>query len=129
MPRNASVIVTITTPAGCYDKVVYVSNAAILDLNPVSYIRPTGETANQGIVIKRNPVKNELSFTFFAITTNTTDISIYSINGIKVYSTTMRPQKGANAVTLPLDDNISGGIYVVEVRSGTGRWVTKFLKK
>ncbi|HEX6180860.1 MAG TPA: hypothetical protein VFZ47_06400, partial [Chitinophagaceae bacterium] len=77
-PRNASVIVTIATPAGCYDKVVYVSNSAILNHDPVSFVRPTRETAEQGIVLKKNPVRNELSFTFFAITTDVTDISIYS---------------------------------------------------
>ena len=127
-PRNASVIVTIATPAGCYDKVVYVSNAAILNHNPVGFVRPTRENADQGIVLKKNPVRNELSFTFYAITTDATDISIYNINGVKMYSTNMKPQKGANAVILPLQSNILSGMYVVEVRSGTGRWVTKFLK-
>ena len=128
VPRNASVIVTITTPAGCYDKVVYVSNVAILSQHTLPGRNVTRDPASQGIVLKKNPVHSSLDLSFYAIRTESADITIYDIAGVKLSTTKMKTQKGVNAVTLPLEPKMANGVYVVEVRSGTGRWTAKFLK-
>lgn len=86
--------------------------------------------ANQGIVLKCNPVDAYLGFTYNSTTGNSAEVSIYSMSGAKLYSVNVGLRKGANDVTINLGGRITTGTYVMEVKGAVGeRAVTKIYKK
>ena len=80
------------------------------------------------VTLVQNPVINSLAFTVKADQVSVCNISIYQLNGIKVYSGNLNLQKGSNIFNLPLDNKFSAGSYILEAGSSSSRSTVKFLK-
>jgi len=87
-----------------------------------------GTTSTKSLALLQNPVQNNLQFSVQSAVTEVSTVTVYNLTGVKVYSTSVRVQKGLNSFSLPVTNHLSAGTYVMEVASSTGKAVTKMLK-
>jgi hypothetical protein len=102
--------------------------------HPVTYtkiiqLRNTTLSVGKTIRLSNNPVESYLGFTYQSQAGNSTDISIYDLNGKKLYTVKQTTQKGTNTFTLNMGGRINAGIYLLEVRNGSERTTAKFIKR
>jgi hypothetical protein len=86
------------------------------------------EATSSTIALLQNPVKDNLSFSFTSLTDKATDVTIYSMSGAKVFTQKIATQKGRNSISVALNNYITSGTYILEVRNNTERNITKFIK-
>jgi hypothetical protein len=86
------------------------------------------EEASATIALLQNPVRDNLSFSFTSLTDKVSDVTIYSLSGAKVLTQRIATQKGRNSISIALNNYITSGTYILEVRNNTERSITKFIK-
>jgi hypothetical protein len=86
------------------------------------------EETSSSIALLQNPVKDNLSFSFTSLTDKVSDVTVYSMSGAKVLTQKMATQKGRNSISIALNNYITSGTYILEVRNNTERSITKFIK-
>ena len=84
--------------------------------------------SRDGLSILKNPVDSYLAFSYQASEDSNSEVSIYNIAGVKVYSTNVRSNKGANAITLNMGGRIYSGMYLLELKNGADKKAVKFIK-
>lgn len=84
--------------------------------------------AANSLNLLQNPVSQSLRFTFSAETAGVADVTIYNVNGAKVYQTKLTVQKGTNSLATNLQNLNTKGTYLLEVRTAETRSVVKFTK-
>ncbi|MDQ6608869.1 MAG: T9SS type A sorting domain-containing protein [Bacteroidota bacterium] len=93
----------------------------------VIFIKSQTEAINT-LSLLQNPIQENLPFSFTSTTNTFTDVTVYNVNGIKIYSTKIFAQKGKNLLSISLDAHLSVGSYLLEVKNNTERNVAKFIK-
>jgi hypothetical protein len=86
------------------------------------------EEASATIALLQNPVRDNLSFSFTSLTDKVSDVTVYSLSGAKVLTQRIATQKGRNSISIALNNYITSGTYILEVRNNTERSITKFIK-
>lgn len=84
--------------------------------------------SRDGLSILKNPVDAYLTFSYQSSEDSNSEVSIYNIAGVKVYTTNVRSNKGANAITLNMGGRIYSGMYLLELKNGADKKAVKFLK-
>lgn len=70
--------------------------------------------------INPNPASDIVNFSVFANENANYTIELFNINGERVVASTMEMSAGDNNVILPLDTNLSAGIYSLRISDGIG---------
>lgn len=86
-------------------------------------------SSRQSISLMQNPIQNNLNFSFDAVNTAATTISIYNLSGVRVYTQTLNTQKGKNALSIQLNSNLPSGTYLLKVVTNNDNSTAKFLKQ
>jgi len=81
------------------------------------------------IQVYGNPVKDKLTFSFYANATQPVQVKVYDLTGKTLMSQKVNSAEGSNMVSLPLSSTFKPGMYVVEVTNGSARQVAKFVKQ
>lgn len=89
----------------------------------------TNAGASKSLVLLQNPVISDLQFTYQSAVAEVSSVVLYNLSGVKMYSTHIQVQKGSNSFSLPVNNHLSTGTYLMEVANSTGKLVTKMLKK
>ncbi|MFL5738854.1 MAG: T9SS type A sorting domain-containing protein [Flavisolibacter sp.] len=88
------------------------------------------EEANASVLsLMENPVGSTVNFRYLSSSNQTNTVTIYNINGAKVWSTTITTRTGANSFSLALDQKMSSGIYLLEVIGKEGRQIARMVKE
>jgi hypothetical protein len=113
-----------------YYKLKVVNKDHSVSYSKALLLKSATTTAGSSLVIQQNPVEATLNFIYTSSTTITqSNVVIYNAAGVRVLSTKINTQKGANAVSFPLDSKLTSGTYFLEVANATERSVTKLIKK
>lgn len=90
----------------------------------------SGEKGEKDFIrIAKNPAGPVLNLTYFSGTTGRGSLTVYSVNGSVISRSGVALQKGPNPISLPLNENIKEGMYIVEVANGLQRSAAKFIKQ
>ena len=74
-------------------------------------------------------VDSQLGFTYQSKSKGPGEVSVYNLNGAKLYSERLVSKNGSNSVTINMNRGIKGGMYILEVRNGSERTAIKFIKR
>lgn len=102
--------------------------------NSISYskiirLSVDGNAKASQITILQNPVGSSLQFSYTASSNETSVVTIYTITGMKVFSTQVQSQKGTNTFQLSLNSKINTGSYLLEIAGANERSITRFIKQ
>ncbi|MDP9230088.1 MAG: T9SS type A sorting domain-containing protein, partial [Bacteroidota bacterium] len=89
----------------------------------------TKASANNGLTIINNPVKDKLTFSFQSTGTEKTQINVYDLTGRKQLSQQVNSYQGNNIVSLPMASTFKNGVYIIEVVDDQLRSAAKFIKQ
>ena len=113
--------------AKAYYRLKVISKTNIRMYSNVVVFKP--ETASTAaLALLQNPVQESLKFGFVSQSKVQAMVNVYSLSGIKVYQTTFQAWKGYNVITTPLDAQLKGGAYLLEVATVDNRTTARFLK-
>ena len=76
-----------------------------------------------------NPVADKLTLSYTAAKAEVSDIKVYDLTGRTLLNNKLNNVEGLNTVSFALDSAIKPGMYVLEVRNGTDRFISKFVKQ
>lgn len=82
--------------------------------------------SSQGFTVYPNPTNSEVRLTVPMVESGVARVRILSMLGATVFETTQRLQAGEQAMNLNLQ-NLSGGMYTVEVQVGSLRFTQKLM--
>lgn len=85
-------------------------------------------TVNQTRLLQ-NPVGASLQFNYSTLLNENATVTVYTANGVKMFSTQIKLQKGITTYSLSLDSKMNKGIYLFEIAGSSERSVTKFIKQ
>lgn len=135
---NEAIIFNTTTVGTYYVRVLgyngafstsacYKLRAAISGTPKAASLQPvTIGKSNGNIIVSPNPVQSKLSVEYTGIENKPEDITITSLNGVRVWSNTVTSQAGNNKVNIELPSSLGSGVYLLRV--GT-RASVKFVKQ
>ena len=86
-------------------------------------------TNNNSIKIIGNPVKDKLTFTYTAYTSQIVDVKIYDMSGRIMMSNKISSLEGNNIISFPLTSSFKATMYLVEINNGTEIQTAKFIKQ
>jgi hypothetical protein len=95
----------------------------------VIQVKNNAAVPGSALHLQNNPVDSYLGFNYLSETSNTSEVSIYSMTGTKLYSERLATKNGGNTFTLNMGGKINAGIYLLEIRNGGKRTTTRFIKK
>ena len=96
--------------------------------SPVAFVKDGAATPAR-MAIVQNPVASTLNLTYQSAQTETGILNIYNAVGVKLLSSSFTAQKGANTLSINLDQKITSGTYILEVVSKSGKSVERFIKR
>lgn len=117
------------TDGATYYRLKLVSKNGGHSLSNVIVLKKETTTPGSTLRMLQNPVASTLHFTYLSSTTTASQVVIYSMGGVKVFSTIVGSQKGNNTVSLELNRHLTPGTYILEVSCGSERKVTKLVKQ
>lgn len=112
-----------------YYRLQMINKNASRSYSKIIMLRNNHSSSANSLVLLSNPITSHLSFTYKTNSTGLHYIHIYNQAGIKVWSTQRSFYAGENAVSLPLDQKINAGFYILEVVNENERASTKLIKK
>ena len=80
-------------------------------------------------VVNSHMASEQLGFTYQSKSNGPGEVSVYNLNGVKVFSERLVTKNGTNSVTINLNGGVKGGMYILEVRNGKERTAMKFIKR
>jgi hypothetical protein len=80
------------------------------------------------LTLLQNPVQNAVNINYKAAENTVSDITIYTYNGITIFSQKQNLQKGSNSLHIPLSSMLVKGLYLLELREGNNRQTIRFVK-
>ena len=86
-------------------------------------------TADNGVRIMGNPVKDKLFFNYGSTKAQQADIKIYSLTGKILFNQEVNTFKGNNLITIPLSSGFAPGMYVLEINNDIVSQTAKFVKQ
>jgi hypothetical protein len=81
------------------------------------------------IRILSNPATDKLTLSFSSATSQSVEIKIYDMSGRVQMNQRMNAYPGSNLISLPINEKIIAGMYVVEVNTGSERLTAKLIKR
>ncbi len=126
---NASYLYKEAAEASAYYRLKIVNKDHSVSYSKVLLIKTQAGGNNSTLALTQNPVQHTLAFSFTASTTTTNEITVYNLVGSKIHVEKMMAQKGNNVVSLKLNNNLTPGTYILEVKNNTERNTTKFIKQ
>ena len=111
-----------------YYRIKVVSKTNTIFYSPVLYINTgTKSPFKQSLLV--NTAGHQLNYQFNSDQSGVAAINIYSANGTKIaqYQTTF--VKGSNQSQLDIGNQLSAGLYIIEINVNNKRTVQKFIKK
>lgn len=106
--------------------VCYKLRAEISGTPKAALVQPVTISKNSNITLSPNPVQNKVSIAFTAAENKPEDIVITSVNGVRVWSSTVNSRIGDNQLNIVLPSTIGNGLYLMQVGN---RAPVKFLKQ
>ena len=100
-----------------------------ISYSKVIELRSNSASSAKTLRLMNNPVDSYLGFYYQSERSDQSEVSIYSLTGTKLYSERVFMKSGESTVTLNMGGRILAGIYLLEVRNGTGRTAVKFIKR
>ena len=91
-------------------------------------LKTNTEKATPDIQLLQNPVISSLKLNYQSSANQVNSLSVYTINGVRLFAKTVSMHKGFNTVSIDLN-NITQGTYILELTSGNQRSSTKFFKQ
>jgi hypothetical protein len=76
----------------------------------------------------QNPIEHNLSLNYTALTEGMHNVEVYTLSGLRVYTTKVLCNKGANTLNLQIDNIISKGNYIVNIPDGAISSTAQFIK-
>jgi hypothetical protein len=111
-----------------YYRVKMVNRNMSFYFSRILVMRQSAEVIGNGLNISQNPVSATLAFSFLSATQTESIINLYSLSGIRIYSTKYNSRAGSNAVSFNLESKVLPGAYLLEVISGSQRSTAKLIK-
>lgn len=87
------------------------------------------QTKQPTVALLQNPVNSALNLNYTAEENASADITVYTYTGVQVLSQKRTLQKGNNSISLPLNNTMVNGMYLLEVREGSNRQTIRFVKQ
>lgn len=107
--------------------VCYRLRAEISGTPKAAIIQPVTVSKNSSnIILTPNPVQNKVSIEFSATENKTEEIVISSLNGARIWSSTVNSRTGDNRFSFVLPSTIGSGMYLLQAGNRTP---VKFLKQ
>ncbi|RYZ46436.1 MAG: T9SS type A sorting domain-containing protein, partial [Chitinophagaceae bacterium] len=76
----------------------------------------------------QNPVTSSLPLRITADKAGMATVQVYALTGAKLLTQSLAVQKGSTLATLPLDQHLPKGTYLVEVTANGERSLVKMIK-
>ena len=93
----------------------------------VAFKAKTSE-ATSSLALLQNPITSAISFNYTATAGGVYTTNVYSATGLLILSKQITFQKGTNATSLAVNNNLPGGTYILEVIGNTERSTVKVAK-
>ena len=116
------------TAASQYYRIKIISRDNSQKYSPIVFIQ-NREIETDKLTLLQNPAYSTLSFAYQAGEAGVYTIAVYNALGIRVSTVQHALQKGINRVTMKMDQQISRGVYVLEVAGKTTRTIERFVKQ
>ena len=81
------------------------------------------------LTVFQNPVQQNVKFGFTSEAKTNVVVTLYDLSGRKVLQRNMEAVKGYNVMTVPIEQHLNAGMYVMEVMYATNRMTVKLLKQ
>lgn len=111
-----------------YYRLKVVNKSAAFFYSRTIALQEAGEAKANNLTLLQNPVSTTLSFSYKAVANGTSAVNVYTMSGVKVYSTSLTVRAGVNQTSLNLDNRLTTGAYILEIVSGTDRSLAKLIK-
>jgi hypothetical protein len=113
--------------AHSYYRLKLVSRTGIRMYSNVLFFKsPSSEAI---LTLLQNPVQQVLRLGFTAESKNAALLTVYNLNGVRIYQRHFQAQKDYNQLSFPLDAQITPGIYIAEIVCGQKRMTARLLKE
>ncbi len=103
------------------------NNGSVAYSNIISFSSKT--KLSSAITLVQNPVSNNLNFNYTVSENTLAEVSVYSYTGIKILSQKHGLQKGNNSVNIALNNTLTKGMYLLEVKEGNNSQSVRFIKQ
>lgn len=77
----------------------------------------------------QNPVASVISFYYKSETNSTGNISVYTIAGIRLFTTKASIHEGLNSLSFDISNRLTQGMYILELQINNQRTTAKFIKQ
>jgi hypothetical protein len=81
------------------------------------------------IQLLANPVKTTLTMKVVSNANTSATLTVYSLNGVKMFSTSHSLNKGQNNFSIPLDRIQQSGMYILELMCPEEKYAIRFMKQ
>jgi hypothetical protein len=117
-----------TLKEGAFYRLRVVNKDNSVSYSKVIYLKALDATNSNKIMLLQNPVQSTLSFAFTTAVSEPTEIAVYNMAGVKVYSQKTMAQKGTNTINTDCNNKLTTGNYILQVSSASGNATTKIVK-
>lgn len=111
-----------------YYRLKVVSKTAAFFYSRTIAVQEAGAASASNLTLLQNPVNTTLRFTYKAVANGTGVVNVYTMSGVKVFSTSLAVRSGLNQTALNLDNRLTPGAYILEMVNGTDRSLAKVVK-
>ena len=125
---NESYMYNEAAQATAYYRLRIVNKDKSTSYSKVLLVKSQTTTAST-VNLYQNPIRETLTFSFNSATNASNEIAVYNLVGAKVYAESLLAQKGTNSVSIKLNNHLTSGTYILEIRNSTERSIAKFIKQ
>lgn len=111
-----------------YYRIKMLNNDGSYTYSRIIALKSNSDGADNGIDVMQNPIQSTLTFSYNASTTGQYFVTLFNMNGARVYTTAVQFQAGPNSISLNIGDRLTGGTYVLEITNYKERRTTKVNK-
>ncbi len=106
----------------------------VIDNNQSAYyskiisVKGAATNTKASLSLLQNPITHNLSLNYTATKEGMHNVEVYTLSGLKIYTTKVLCNKGENALQVQLDNVISNGNYIVSIPDEKGSNTLQFIK-
>jgi len=113
---------------GTFYRIKVVNKDNTTSYSKTIFVKGTAAVDNK-LTVMQNPVQSSLNFSFTTTADEASEVAIYNLAGVKMYSQKIQARKGTNSISISLDGKLIRGNYILTVHSASGNKSTQIIKQ
>jgi hypothetical protein len=111
-----------------YYRLKLVDKNGRIQFSNIVVLRTKSAPTPAALSLLQNPVQQTVNASYLSASTEAAQLTVYNTMGVRLHSSKVMLQKGANKLSVNLTGSYPTGNYILEVRSGSGSSTTQFIK-